>query len=77
MERTRGERRLAVHGEQIDVDGPWWRGFYQGWCDGDDGRPAAGALAGPPACCAGYHAGWSAATSRCLRSRASTFWRLS
>jgi len=35
--RQRTARHVTGRPELIDVDGPWWRGFYQAWCDRSEG----------------------------------------
>lgn len=35
--RRRTARHVAGRPELVDIDGPWWRGFYQAWCDRDEG----------------------------------------
>jgi hypothetical protein len=52
--------RTMTEPERVDTDGPWWKGFYQGWSDHDEGREPRDP--GEEACpwSAGYDAGWIA-----------------
>lgn len=43
--------------ERIDVYGPWWRGFYQAWCDRDEGGATMHDAGKDVVWSAGYHAG--------------------
>jgi hypothetical protein len=36
--RGRTAKHVTGGPELVDVDGPWWRGFYQAWCDRDEGH---------------------------------------
>lgn len=44
----------------IDVNGPWWNGFYQGWRDHDEGRDPSHDGDVPCPWSEGYDAGWIA-----------------
>jgi hypothetical protein len=46
--------------EPIDPEGPWWKGFYQGWQDHDEGRRPSDDGDVPCRWSAGYDAGWIA-----------------
>jgi len=50
-------RHVTGQPERIDVDGPWWRGFYQAWSDRDDGDATEPDAGKDVVWSAGYHAG--------------------
>src|SRR4029453_3839644 len=50
--------------ELIDVDSPWWRGYYDGWWDAADGHAATCDGGKGTAWSSGYSAGWRAGDDR-------------
>jgi hypothetical protein len=46
--------------EVIDVEGPWWQGFYHGWRDSEEGRRSPVAWTDRTQWADGYQAGWVA-----------------
>jgi hypothetical protein len=51
---------LSEPSECIDVNGPWWKGFFQGWRDHDEGREPSHDGEVPCLWSEGYDAGWIA-----------------
>jgi len=46
--------------EAVDINGPWWHGYYQGWRDHDDGRAPVDVGEDVSPWSTGYDAGWIA-----------------
>jgi hypothetical protein len=55
--------------EPIDAEGPWWKGFYEGWRDHDEGRDPRNPGDDPSPWSAGYDAGWIAYCCEALPHR--------
>ena len=46
--------------EVIDINSPWWQGYYHGWRDSEEGRRSTVAWTERTSWAGGYQAGWVA-----------------
>jgi hypothetical protein len=53
----RTAKHVTGRPELVDIDGPWWRGFYQAWCDRDERESTNDHGTEGVVWCAGYDAG--------------------